>query len=318
MNLIEFYNSINLEDIELFIVEGKEESLQLDFKEINRADLTHKDDKKNFAKALSGFANSNGGIIIWGIKATKNKEGVDCAQDKAIIKNVPLFISKLNEFTGIAVNPIVEGVLHKSILINEKDGFAITLIPESDSAPHMAKFSEDRYYKRSGDSFYKMEHYDLEDMFGRRKKPSFELITEVIELRTGSRERGVVIMIRLMNSGRGTAKAPYLEIKTPFKCSWAEYGYDGNGRTGLDQIIYHTSASIVKFGSDANTVIHPSISIPISRLIYGYDENNIREEIHDIEVHYKAIAEGISLQNRIAYIKADNLYTIFKQNGKIN
>ena len=30
----------------------------------------------------------------------------------------------------------------------------------------MAKLGEDRYYKRSGDSFRKMEHFDLEDMFG--------------------------------------------------------------------------------------------------------------------------------------------------------
>lgn len=29
----------------------------------------------------------------------------------------------------------------------------------------MAKLEEDRYYKRSGDSFYRMEHFDLEDMF---------------------------------------------------------------------------------------------------------------------------------------------------------
>jgi len=318
MNLLELYNSIDLERIQLFIEEGKEENLQLDFKEINRADLTHKDDRKNFAKALSGFANSSGGIIIWGVKATKNKEGIDCAQDKAVISNVSLFLSKLNEFTGSAVSPIVDGVLHKSIIDNGKNGFAVTYVPESDSCPHMAKFSDDRYYKRSGDSFYKMEHFDLEDMFGRRKKPSLEIIAEVIGLRPSLRERGVVIMIRLLNSGRGTAKAPYLEIKTPLKCIWAEHGYDGNGNLGLDKIIYDTSSPVVKFGSDANTVIHPSISIPISRLIFGYDENNIREEIRDIEIPYTTTAEDMRLQNKIAYVKKNDLYKIFKQNGKID
>jgi hypothetical protein len=39
----------------------------------------------------------------------------------------------------------------------------------------MAKFGQDRYYKRSGDTFRRMEHFDLEDMFGRRPRPKLEL-----------------------------------------------------------------------------------------------------------------------------------------------
>jgi hypothetical protein len=271
MNLFELFNTIDVNKIETFIKEGKEENLQLDFKEINRPDLTHKDDKKNLAKALSGFANSSGGIIVWGVKAKKNQDGIDCAQEKAIIENIPLFVSKLNEFTGISVNPIVDGVLHKPIVVNEKNGFAITYIPESESGPHMAKFSEDRYYKRSGDSFYKMEHIDLEDMFGRRKKLNLEMIAEVTDIGHLRIEPGIIVMIKLFNNGRGTAKAPFLEVETPFKCKWSEYGYDGNGNTGLKRILHGPSAPVVRFGSDATTVIHPGISLTISKLLLSYD-----------------------------------------------
>ena len=310
MNLIEIYNSIDLNKIEQFIKEGKEENLQLDFKEINNPDLTHKDDKKNFARALSGFANSSGGIIVWGVKANKNKEGIDCAQDKALIQNVPLFISRLNEFTGIAVNPIIDGVLHKSIIENNIKGFVITYIPESDSGPHMAKFSEDRYYKRSGDSLYKMEHFDIEDMFGRRKKPSLEMISEVTKLSTSRSEPGIIIMIKLFNNGRGTAKAPFLEIEKPINSKWSEYGYDGNGSTGLNGILYYPTAPIVSFGSDGTTVIHPGISLTISKLLLHYDSQNIRDEIKDITIKYKVASEDLKLQEKLSEIKKDDLIQI--------
>jgi predicted HTH transcriptional regulator len=143
-----------LNDVNDYVGRGQEENLQLDFKTINRADFTRADDKKNLAKALSGFANSSGGIVVWGIVATKNAEGIDGASGVREIDRPALFVNRLNEFTGVAVSPLVEGVRHKPIASNADTGFAVTLVPESDSGPHMAKFHEDRYYKRSGDSFY--------------------------------------------------------------------------------------------------------------------------------------------------------------------
>jgi AhpD family alkylhydroperoxidase len=117
---------------------------------------------------VSGFANSSGGIIVWGVDARKNAQDVDCAVGRKEIEPIKLFLSRLNALTGQAVSPIVDGIRHRAIETTENSGFAITLVPETESGPHMAKLGEDRYYKRSGDSFYKMEHFDLEDMFGRR------------------------------------------------------------------------------------------------------------------------------------------------------
>jgi hypothetical protein len=154
MNLEQLFDSLSAGDLDSYIVAGQEEHLLLDFKTITKSDLSHSDDKKNLAKAISGFANSSGGIVIWGIDARKNQNGIDCAVGKEEIKSLSMFLSRLNEFTGLAVSPIADGVRHRSILTGVDEGFAISLIPESDS-PYMAKFHEDRYYKRSGDSFYR-------------------------------------------------------------------------------------------------------------------------------------------------------------------
>jgi len=168
MNLTETFESLCANEVQEFIKLGQEENLHLDFKTVNNPNLGT-DDKRNLAKGLSGFANSSGGIIVWGVDARKSTQGIDCATAPAEIPNVKLFLSRLNTLTGDAVSPLVDGVRHKSIETTQGKGFAVTLVPESASGPHMAKLGEDRYYKRSGDSFYRMEHFDLEDMFGRRQ-----------------------------------------------------------------------------------------------------------------------------------------------------
>jgi predicted HTH transcriptional regulator len=61
------------------------------------------DDKRNLAKCLSGFANSSGGIIVWGVDARKNAQGIDCASAASEIASIRQFLSRLNELTGEAV-----------------------------------------------------------------------------------------------------------------------------------------------------------------------------------------------------------------------
>jgi hypothetical protein len=202
MDLAETFNHVDLAQIEDYLKRQQEEHLQLDFKSIKGANLASLDDRRNLAKSLSGFANSAGGIIVWGIDARKNDQGVDCATATSEISQLKMFLSRLNEFTGQAVSPIVDGIMHKAIERTTDTGFAVTLVPESHAAPHMAKLGEDRYYKRSGASFYKMEHFDLEDMFGRRQKPSLEIVLEEGAKQDGNED----LTVLLLNQGRAVAR----------------------------------------------------------------------------------------------------------------
>jgi hypothetical protein len=261
MNLDKVFSELTLADIDKYIAESQEENLNLDFKINNRPDLTHADDKRNLSKARSGFANSSGGIIIWGIDGRKNADGVDCACGKREIKPLSLFVSRLNELTGEAVSPPVSAVRHRPIPLSADSGFAATIVPESDSGPHMAKLGEDRYYKRSGDSFYRMEHYDLEDMFGRRKKPKLQLITKLAYAGGGSsggnKYVNVQVTYALENVGRGAAKAPLLALKIKSKHRLSEFGIDGNGNFGLDRLPHARGSLDHLFGGSSVTVIHP-------------------------------------------------------------
>lgn len=204
MSLVEDFDQLTVDNIADFIRVGKEEHLQLDFKTINNPSLSNRDDRKNLAKCISGFANSAGGIVIWGVDARANAQGIDCAIGVVEINQLRLFVSRLNEFSSQSASPVVDGVRHRAIEMADDRGYAATLVPESESGPHMAKLGEDRYYKRNGQQFYRMEHFDLEDMFGRRQRPDLNIIlTNRREPNSPNHEQ---LEFTILNVGRAIAR----------------------------------------------------------------------------------------------------------------
>jgi hypothetical protein len=240
--------------------------LHLEFKQAT-ADMT-RDDRKNLAKALSGFANADGGIVIWGIK-TERLAGNGCATDVSPIAPLSTFLSKLNEFTGEAANPLVDGVIHKGIESSADSGFAVTLVPASDSGPHMAKLGEDRYYKRSGSRFAKMEHYEVADMFGRRQRPLLELSYR-LNRRNIDPGIGIVtqVTLALKNSGRGSAKAPFLDVTYPSEDYYIDLakGIHG-GRSGALVKPVPVTAGRRFFVGYADFVVHPGVGFDFAELV---------------------------------------------------
>jgi hypothetical protein len=283
MDLSSEYESTDANKILSYIESGKEENLHLDFKTINNANLNGSDDKKTLSKSISGFANSSGGLIVWGVDARKNQDNIDCASSVKEIENLPLFISRLNELSGNAVSPIVDGIVHKPLFTSSNKGFAVTLIPESDSGPHMAKLGEDRYYKRSGDSFYRMEHFDLEDMFGRRRKAKLELYTRVAK---GADE--TIVFLGLQNLGRGSAVAPYLAYNVPEPYRHRDLGIDGLGGEGLPKL-HHAGCHLkYRYGANSGFVIHPGVVHEVSAITHRHSAGEESPKLLTIEFELTA------------------------------
>src|SRR6185295_4376870 len=110
MSLTETFEALDWQKIDAFVEQKQEENLHLDFKLVANSELTNKDDIRNFAKALSGFANSSGGIIIWGVDARKNADGIDCATGIVELTNLALMVTRLNSMTGAATSPLIDGI----------------------------------------------------------------------------------------------------------------------------------------------------------------------------------------------------------------
>ena len=106
-----------------------------------------------------------------------------------------------------SVQPFVDYVLIEKIPTDasEQIGFVKCLIPQSDKAPHRAMLAGREYYKRSTEGFYRLEHFDLEDMFGRRQKPL--LVVQVTsEDFPGDDPEMKEVKFAFTNEGRWTAQ----------------------------------------------------------------------------------------------------------------
>ena len=188
-------------------------------------------------------------------------------------------------------------------------GFAVTLVPESDAGPHMAMKFKGRHYKRSGDSFYPMEHFDIEDMFGRRKKPSLSLFT-IFRGEMKSRDSDVLhkvqVVIGLNNTGRGIAKHIYLALRVNFPYVFPGQGLEEIAYIGLKSVVDRSGQFIRIFG-DANLVIHSNSILEIAKIERTFKGH---PQIENLEVEAEIRAEEMRVvHEKRTYLGSD----IFKK-----
>jgi hypothetical protein len=206
-DLTSYFHSIKSEDdLKRMITDHVKEDLYLEFKQKrDRSKAQLEDtDKFNFSRALSGFANSDGGILIWGVETYKKDES---AKSLKSITDVDGFIRSLKSSLLNSVQPFVDNVLIEKIPTDasEQVGFVKCLIPQSDKTPHRAMLAEREYYKRSTEGFYRLEHFDLEDMFGRRQKPLLVMHTASGDF-LGDDPEMREVKFSFTNEGRWTAQ----------------------------------------------------------------------------------------------------------------
>lgn len=166
--------------IDEFIMNRQTEELFLDFKQAvssgKNFTTLHRDDRKNLAKAISGFGNSEGGVIIWGVECSRDMEAGDVAQAKVKVQNVHRFLSWIeNAISGCTI-PSHNKVRNHVISCDQNgDGFLATYIPKSEIAPLMTTCNS-AIYIRSGSNNVPAPYAVIAGMFGRCPQPNIELI----------------------------------------------------------------------------------------------------------------------------------------------
>lgn len=209
--------------IDEFIIDRKSEELFLEFKRSSDNGSGSKlsnSDREHLAKAISGFGNSEGGVIVWGIDCSKDKDHADVAHTKCPIQNTKRFVSWLEGVVSGCTVPPHTKVQHHDVIIDGKtgNGFVVTLVPKSNHAPHQVVAhgvhgkSQYHYYIRAGSNFEHTPHAVLAGMFGRRPQPDVfhnyfinpaEIIGEKIRLR---------IYFVIHNNGPGVASDLFMNV----------------------------------------------------------------------------------------------------------
>lgn len=284
--------------IRRLIDDRQQETVGLDFK--TKADSSHgrltKEDKTVLAKVLSAFSNSAGGIIIYGIDARANDEGIDCAVTPAPISEIERFANEVTRATGELLIPHNDGIRVESVpSTTAGSGYLIISIERSDRRPHRSEAGGDkRYYKRSGSNSYMMEHFDIEDMFHRQERARIAVgyvLQRGILIKDGDEitDADLNVYINLENVSIVTARFPYVHVLSsyPILVAPKEPIVSGLFLTGSP------AKGAYWFDGGADYVINPGISRPAYGLVLQIRPGRrIRDDdIRDIEVEYRAGCE---------------------------
>lgn len=203
--------------IEEFILTRKAEELFLDFKrsaDNGNGPRLNQIDRNSLAKSISGFGNSEGGIIIWGVDCSEDFDGADVAKAERPITNVKRFVSWLEgAISGCTIPPHTGVQNHPLETDTGGNGFVVTYIPKSESTPHQ-EIKSRRYYIRAGSDFFPTPHDVLAGMFGRRPQPKVRKNFHFWPLKINRVEKSIIIPLgfHLFNDGPGIALDLFVSI----------------------------------------------------------------------------------------------------------
>src|SRR5216683_3060256 len=99
------------------VAERRQENVALEFKTKTNpvTGEPNRDDRRNLGIALSAFSNSMGGVIVWGVSANKDADGVDCATALEPIAEIERFKADITRLLSQAIMPWHEGIFIEGI-----------------------------------------------------------------------------------------------------------------------------------------------------------------------------------------------------------
>lgn len=158
-------------DLDRLITDGVQESLTLDYKGAAALTPMTESVKTEISKDVSAFANSAGGIIVYGLREVNQLPAALEPIDTNLVTR-----ERLEQVIDSRIQRRIDGLRIKQINIPGGAVFVVA-VPQSLRAPHMA--SDHRYYKRFEFRSVMMEDYEVRDVSTRSAGPDLALALSI-------------------------------------------------------------------------------------------------------------------------------------------
>ena len=170
---MDFFEKIEYteKDLRELISSQAEESIHLDFKAAGALDKTN-EKRAEIAKDVSAFANSDGGIIVYGMTEENHVAG-----NFSFIDGNEYTKEWLERVINDGIQRRVLGIQISPIRVNGdiKQTVYVVKIPRSANAPHMC-VKRHIYYRRYNFESVPMEDYEIRDLYNRTSIPKLGII----------------------------------------------------------------------------------------------------------------------------------------------
>jgi len=239
--------------LDQMITDEVEENLSLDYK---RADSLAKTDgkKTEVTKDVSSFANSSGGVLVYGIAEFDDDPRKHLPERLDPIKRSEISKEWLDQVIQ-TIQPRIEGVVIHPVTISEPENSVcyVVEVPQSHTA-HMAR--DHRYHKRHNFTTAQMEDYEVRDVMNRRTHPKIKASIFINRAASRTKPEGV-ILVKLENVGRVLANHVMVELEVPLDLNGlinvekpVIMGHDDDGDYFLVRLTNGVPATPVFPGSD--------------------------------------------------------------------
>jgi Schlafen, AlbA_2 len=154
------------------IDDGEAEGQYLECK-APRSPRLDRSQRSDLAQAVSGFGNSGGGIIIWGVSTTRHEHsGLDVLSQREPIGNVRRFAQQVDAAVPALAVPVIQVPPTRVILAGRTAdrGIAVTYIPPSAGDP-VQTTTDRHFWIRSGAEFVHAPYDVVRRMFAGAEAP---------------------------------------------------------------------------------------------------------------------------------------------------
>ena len=277
----------DIEFIQSLIDNGIEESINIDFK---ASGSLSKDEikKKEISKDVSAFANSNGGIIIYGLTEKNHKADSFSFIDGDIYSKEWLeqVISTTiqRNITGLKIFPIRNNG-------NIKESIYVVQIPESLDAPHLNK--DKKFYRRYDFQSVAMEEYEIRNLYGRKSKSDLKISQYRISYKNTIDDKArfeCVVAIKNL----GDREESSYKLNTYF-CTYLpnNLSISWNETEDIKRYTYiHLDSEKVKISANSNCTIYAEEIINVSRFYFDIDINYLRDSFNLMKIEFLLLYSG--------------------------
>lgn len=218
------YDSIRTyRDLERFIDEGEAESLYLECKTQRGVKLA-RGTIVNFAQALSGFSNTSGGIILWGMDTVREPQtGLDILTQIVPIGNCTAFLRNLKNKVPVLTAPWVPGIEGKIIRKKQSDaqGVVVSYIPQTNGDP-VQSLIDKVFYFRAGDQFVEAPFDMIKRLFTSVGSPDIHLNVDKNSIKKKGDNFEVPITLKNEASAMGEYVVIGLEVVNHSDCEFLQ------------------------------------------------------------------------------------------------
>jgi|LSQX01.2.fsa_nt_gb hypothetical protein len=270
----EEYNS---EDILSLIENEIEESIHLDFKE---ADALGKSDskRKEISKDVSAFANSDGGIIIYGIKEENHK-----AKSLSFVDGNIFTKEWIEQIINSSIQRHIPDLLIIPVRFHQKieNSVYIIKIPKSIEAPHICK--DKRFYKRFNFESVAMEEYEIRQLYDRKVKSSLILAGHNISKVESDDENIIKLLfeVSIINNGdilessyKTNVYFNYPTATRLLRYSWDRFDYSYN--------FTRINETRVLVSSVSKVTIYPEEKVTVMRFFIEFEKALLRKALDSV------------------------------------